>query len=107
MREGEREEAIVMQMSQPSVLFVAGNLISSCGATIQSRWNVKNAPTRSGLGQTGGLNAEGEALVSNTFQSQTSLSLLLRHLTAKSPVSFSFFPPKKIAFTYQLIKWTG
>lgn len=33
-----------MQMSEPGLLFVAGNLISSCVATIQTRWNVKNAP---------------------------------------------------------------
>lgn len=97
-----------MQMSQASVLFAAGNLISSCGATIQSRWNVKNAQTRSGLRRIrGGLNAEGEVLVSNTFQSQTSLSLQLRHL---NQVTRFLFSPKEnkdqstsIAFTHHFI----
>lgn len=41
-REGEKT-AIVMQMEMPCRLFAAGNLISSSVATIQTRWNVRNA----------------------------------------------------------------
>lgn len=97
-----------MQMSQPSVLFAAGNLISSCGATIQSRWNVKNVPTRRRMGGVCcRLNAKGEVLVSNTFQSQTSLSLQLRHLSQVT--RFLFFPKENkdqstsIAFIHHFI----
>lgn len=34
-------EDIVMEMS-PQLLFVSGNVISLCVATIPARWNVKN-----------------------------------------------------------------
>lgn len=111
MREGKREDAIVMQMSQPSVLFVAGNLISSCGATIQSRWNVKNAPTRSGLRRMGGVECWGrgscEQHISVSDKSQPAAQ------TSHSQVThflFFFFPQRKsegsehFALEYQFIK---
>lgn len=77
-REARQRAAIMMQIWGPSVLFVVGNLISSCVATILTRWNVKNVLMRGGYSE-GACLCPGCVYVWKTFHLQTSFHLLLKY----------------------------